>query len=147
MFEGSTIFGEQLKGIEAVLPLDQLKFDMAFMDAEDRDDFLKIEKFYDLIAYKMSFTQAYDTVIVSGDEAALFALEHRQKLFNKAPLIFMGIEDYDIVQTYRQEEATYFIEGDNYHEETINLAMGLIPKADKIYAIFDRSARAQKNKI
>ena len=126
----------QIEGIKDALGTDY-EIDYEYMDTKRVNDVTSQKLFYESLAYHMSMVEPYDVVIVGDDAALQFALEYRNDLFDKIPIVFEGVNDEALVKRALREPLITGIVEKLSVEENIDLALQLIPKATKVVAVLD----------
>ncbi len=89
---------EQMKGFNAVFGKYDIPYDSAFMDTKVYNTSENLDKFFELIKYKMSVHAPYRAIIAGDDPALDFILDHYDELFSDIPIIFLGINDEDLAE-------------------------------------------------
>ncbi len=126
----------QIEGIKNTLGTDY-EIDYEYMDTKRVDDAKAMQLFYDRLKYSMSKVEPYDVIIVGDDAALSFVLEYRSGLFKGIPIVFEGINDEDLVETALEDELITGIVEKLPLEENLEMAMKLLPNANKVVAILD----------
>lgn len=126
----------QIEGIKDTLGL-EYELDYEYMDTKRVDDATSRELFLARLEYTMSQVEPYDVIIVGDDAALSFALENRDRLFKDIPIVFEGINDEDLVQRALEDSLITGIVEKLPLEENLELAMELLPDADKVVAVLD----------
>ena len=86
-----------------------------------------------------------DLVIVTDNNAFTFAVSYHNRLFPKVPIVFCGVNNFTPAMLRGDPLITGVPESDSTLD-TLKLALGLHPDAEKIYAIVDdNTVTAQKN--
>jgi hypothetical protein len=99
-----------------------------------------IEEFYKYFSKRYDNNVMHYEAILLGDDAALkFALEHQEELFKGLPMVFFGINNYDLaLMAQTNPFMTGFYELD-YFADTFSDALTLFPENENLYAICDNS--------
>ena len=83
----------EIAGLKKILSKNKIQLDVLFMDMQNYKSTENQMHFYTSLKYKLANHKKYDTVILGGDSAFLFAEKHREEFFKDVPLIFMGLND------------------------------------------------------
>ena len=74
-----------------------------------------------MLRYKLSYTEPYDIIITSDDNALNFALEHRAELFPTIPIVFLGVNDLQQAHAMNDEPlVTGVVEAISARDVTLN---------------------------
>lgn len=135
------------KGVEEVL--DQagipIKLSVEFMDTKNYyspEHFELLKKQYQLKYGGVVF----DAVITSDDNAANFAMAHRHKLFNGAPIVFCGVNNLDFPKRNDFKNITGILESPDM-VGSIRAALALQPGVKTIYVINDFTTTGKINRL
>lgn len=133
---------EQIRGIKSALK-PGVTLDFQFMDVKNVDTPESNAIFKEHITNFLASVKPYD-VIIAGDDAAFnFVLDNREELFKDIPFIFEGVNNVQGAKdAAKLEKCSGIIESLSYRG-TLELAMKLYPKADKIVAILDDTLTGQ----
>lgn len=128
----------QIEGMQSVFDASNIGMDVVNLDSYKHHSDEDIEEFTNLVRLRMK-EENYSGIMVGDDAALKFVEEHHQEFFNGLPIIFFGINDLD----YGKESAgdpdiTGYLESDNI-EDTIDLALKLLPDTKRIVGVFDDS--------
>ncbi|HEY8889078.1 MAG TPA: ABC transporter substrate binding protein [Clostridium sp.] len=131
-------FFQQIDGIKSVLSDKNYILDVEFLDSKRFFQEKNIENFYNSIKYKIkNEPEKYDAVIVGDDNAYDFALKYQNELFNKIPIVFFGINDFEkAIKSKKNPFVTGVAEAASVRE-TIEVAMSIKPSVTKVVAIGD----------
>ena len=132
----------QVNGIRSVLRGRGIPFDCEFMDTGNFNTAENRDMFYRSLSYKLSHHRPYDALIVADDSALLFALRHREEFFSGIPVIFLGINDFELA---RQAEADPLVTGSMeylYLPELVRIILRLKPGVRTIIGMYDDSVSA-----
>jgi len=86
----------------------------------------------------------FSVIITSDDIAFNFAIEHRKKLFNNAPVVFCGVNFFN-PELYKTETNFTGVVERNDLLKTMNLAFSLHPKAKNVFIINDTTSTGKAN--
>ena len=124
---------------EVFFDSDKILTDTEYMDTRKYDTNVSTDLFYKQLKYKLAHHEPYKAVLLGGDNALRFALEHQAELFENIPLVFFAIHDKKLAM---RANNTPFVTG-NYENfsiaDTLNIAIKLYPKAKNIVAMHDNT--------
>ncbi|MGM0431418.1 MAG: response regulator [Spirochaetota bacterium] len=113
------------EGLMSVLTEENISLAIEHLDAKRNDSPQVRQRFYSLLEEK--YREAHlSAVIVSDDPAFNFALQYRGELFGDIPLIFLGLNQFEMSEI-EQEEAIYGVADSPDHARTLELAARLHP--------------------
>lgn len=135
----------QIEGIREGIGND-IELDYEFMDTKRVDDEESRRLFTEGLAYRMSEVEPYDVVIVGDDAALRFAMEHAEDLFDGIPVIFEGINDYDLAKEAGSSPLITGVIEILSFEKNIELAKIFYPDAKKVTAILDDTITGEANR-
>ena len=138
-------YDAQVAGLEKALYPNGIEYDVAYMYSDVRGD-ASIDMFYSFMKKRLAASKKYDAILLGDDVALEFAIKHQDELFPRIPMIFFGINNYELaVSASKNPYVTGLYEND-YLEETLALAVSLFPERKTLIALHDNSA-AGKNDI
>lgn len=127
-------------GVEEVMQKHpQYELTTEYMDSKKVESEDYTEELLDL--YKKKFSKRnYKAVIVADNYAYDFVLEHHKELFPNTPIIFCGIENFDL-KKLTPEIRNYFTGVVEYKDITknLNLIYELLPSIKMVYIMSDDS--------
>lgn len=126
----------QIEGILNGVP-DGTVVDYEFMDTKRVDSETALTLFYEGMAYRMSQVEPYDAIIVGDDAALVFAMEHKDDIFEGTPLIFEGVNDVELAKEAVKDPQIVGIMESLSVESNIDLALSLYPNATRVVGILD----------
>lgn len=133
------------EGIESVLKFhEQRLVHFEFMDSKRHSHPSYFARLKGLYREKYKNIE-FSAVITVDDNAFNFASENRLQLFNNAPIVFCGLNHFDSRRFESIQNVTGVVEKNDYLK-TINLALKLHPKADKIFVVNDFTTTGKANK-
>lgn len=132
----------QIEGIKDTLGADY-EIDYEYMDTKRVDDAKAMQLFYERLKYSMSKVAPYDVIIVGDDAALSFVLEYRPGLFKGIPIVFEGINDEELVKKALEDELITGVVEKLPLEENLELAMKLLPDAEKVVAVLDNTVTGE----
>ncbi|MCX8027687.1 MAG: PAS domain S-box protein [Thermodesulfovibrionales bacterium] len=128
-----------VRGIESAFAnhMANLEIDFEYMDTKRYYD----ESYFTLL-YK-TFRKKYedklfDVIIVSDNDALMFALKYRKDIFKNAPIVFTGINNFTDSMIEGHKNITGVVEETDPFR-TIQIALQLFPKTREILVINDRT--------
>ena len=133
---------QQIEGIKEKLGEDTL-IDYQFMDTKNVNTKKAIELFYERIHYFLQKVPDYDVVIVGDDAAFHFAMEYRQELFPKTPIVFEGVENVDEALKAGEDPLISGVVEKLSYENTLKAAHQIYPDAKYVTAILDDTVSGQ----
>lgn len=127
-------------GLEAGLYPNGVEYDVIYMDSKNYNTSTDLLTFHDFLKKRLSSSKRKYEAVILGDDAALeFAIQYQNELFKDLPLVFFGINDFDLAKKASEiENITGFYE-QNYLIPTIELAMSLYPDVKHYVGLHDRS--------
>ena len=130
----------QKEGLEKILYPRGIEFDTFFMDTKRYSTVRDKDDFKEFIQSRLAGRDDYEAIIASDDEALKFVLDNQEEMFPSLPVVFLGINDYELaLRASKNPLITGFYE-DTHLEETLELAVKLFPDRKKLVALHDRSA-------
>lgn len=128
----------QIEGIQDGLGKD-VTLDYEFMDTKRVDTEEAKALFYEGLAYRMEKVEPYDVVILGDDAALVFALEHRNDIFDGIPMVFEGVNDEELAARAAADPLITGIIEKLSVEKNIELGLKINPTAKKVTAILDNT--------
>ena len=133
-----------VKGIEETLTesMKDCEILIEYMDTKriNTDDYK--EAFFRLM--KMKYNKfKLDTIIVSDDNAFLFAVQYHRCLFGNTPIVFMGVNHFSPSMIDGHEEQITGIVQDADIPATLNTALKLHPNTTQVAVICDATTTGQ----
>lgn len=135
----------QVKGLQESLYSNGIEYDVIYMDSNDpgKADF---QIFSTFIKARLDNNKKYEAILLGDDAALRFAIQYRDELFPRVPMVFFGINDYELaVKAATYPNITGFFE-DDFLEDTINLAVKFFPERKTLVALHD-DTNSGKNDI
>ncbi|WP_191013878.1 GGDEF and EAL domain-containing protein [Treponema zioleckii] len=129
----------EIAGLKKILSKNKIQLDVLFMDMQNYKSTENQMHFYTSLKYKLSNHKKYDTVILGGDSAFLFAEKHREEFFKDVPLIFMGLNDISFAEQVEKNPRNMGIVEKLFIKETLEVALKHNPSAKQVVALFDDS--------
>ena len=132
-------YESQVRGLNKSLYSQGIEYDVFYMDSASMKN-LDLKKIYYFLKDRIQDSRRYEAVLLGDDNALKFALEYQNDLFLKTPMIYFGINNYELaLEASKNPYMTGFYEND-YLEETINLAIKLFPQKKTLVALHGQSA-------
>lgn len=132
----------QIEGIKEGIGED-IVLDYEFMDTKRFPDEESLNMFYEGLKYRLERLEPYDAVILGDDAALNFAMEYREELFDRIPLIFEGINNTEYaIELSGDPLITGVLEKLSF-EKNINFALTLYPEATQVISILDDSVTGE----
>lgn len=128
---------DQISGIQTTLKPHDINVDIEYMDSKRFDSLDSRKFFYQWLEYKLTKLPAYDVIIVGDDDALQFAMDYQEQLFNKTPIIFLGINDLSRANLAGKDPYITGVIEELPLVETIEIAHQFNPQATKVVAILD----------
>ncbi|OPY51246.1 MAG: hybrid sensory histidine kinase BarA [Methanosaeta sp. PtaU1.Bin060] len=118
-----------------------------YMDSKRYPDKENLRHLFDLYRYRYS-QKNLDEVVVFGDPALAFALEHRKDLFPGAEMIFAGVQSYNVSSILGQERIAGIVEVPEI-AETLKAMIQLHPEAKHLLVVLGtpEAANASDKKL
>lgn len=140
------------KGVEDVLLAsdDPVKFFVEFMDTKNHVS----PEYYQNLAerYRIKYGKVrFDAIVTSDDNAVNFVLDHRKDIFGDAPVIFCGVNNYNLSDRPDFTNMSGILEAPDV-AGSLNAALLLQPNLRTIYCVIDettsgKSLRADAERI
>lgn len=133
-----------VKGIEETLTerIENCEILIEYMDTKRIKTNEYNEAFFRLMKIKYS-KQNLDIIIVSDDNAFLFAVRYHRRLFNNTPIVFMGVNHFTPSMIDGHEEQITGIVQDADIFATLNTALELHPNTTQVAVICDATTTGQ----
>lgn len=140
---GFPTFFNQIEGIRSVLDGAAVSLDVEFMDSKRyyQDKYLK--NFHRSLSSKLTGRSGYDIILTADDNALLFALENRDKLFPQTPIVFFGVNSTSLADRQNDDpQVTGVVEAVSIRE-TVDLMKRLHPEVKRVVALVDGTVSGQ----
>ena len=132
------------EGIKSVLGKEpNLEFSYEYMDTKRESSNSYLEELKKIYTLKYKKTH-FKLIIVSDDNAYQFGLQNQNLIFNKSPIVFLGVNNLNTKDLADHPNITGVIEKADF-KETIEFATKLNPEAKSIVIITDNTETAQVN--
>lgn len=135
--EESTFLG--LRGLWERLDKKNVTMDMEFMDMNAFSDKKNFNNFYESISHKIRNSSAYDAIVAESDFALEFVEKYQKELFDGIPIVFFGVNDYDMAIRIRQNEMFTGEVEDFLIDDIVRIAGILQPKISHVILITDNT--------
>jgi len=131
-------YDDQIVGLKEAFLGKSIEFDSSYMDAKRFRDAEDIEDFYQFFKKRYNNNAAgYEAILLGDDEALKFALQHKSELFDKLPMVFIGVNNLELaIEAEKDPYITGFYEND-YFDETLQTAMLTLPDRKNLVAVHD----------
>ncbi len=139
---GFPTFFDQVRGVQEALASRQVRLDIEYMDSKRLYDATSRNNFRKTIAHKLDLLPAYDLVMTADDSALRFFLDHRP-LFQRAPLVFFGVNDLDLARSLKTDPAITGVVEQVSMEETIRTMRAMLSGMDRVVAVVDGTPSGQ----
>ncbi len=137
----------QERGIKAGLYSNNISYDVIYMDTKNYGSQEEIDAFYAFFRDRLLGSEKEYDGVITGDDAALkFALQHQEELFPGLPIVYYGINNIPLAEEAVQNPLMTGFTEETYLDETFDLAIKLLPKANKIVGIYDNTTTGQGDK-
>lgn len=142
---GHSSYADKYAGLKEVFDEHGIVFDMEFLDSKRLANPENYRLFYDMLFYRLKHVEPYAAIVISDDDALLFAMEHQESLFKDTPIVFLGINSLDLArQAENRRWITGVVEAISI-KETIAVAQKINPKASRVLGITDNTVTGQAN--
>ncbi len=132
------------EGILSVMKHEKVLVLPEHMDTKRHEDETYLEKLLTLYQHKYR-DKKLDLVIASDDNAFQFTLKHHETLFPHTPVVFCGVNKFDIKMLSGVESYFTGVVEDFDILGTIEVVTKLQPGVSKLLAVSDRTLTGQKN--
>lgn len=132
-------YESQVRGLEKSLYPHGIEYDVVYMYSDERGE-AAINMFYNFLKAKLRNSKKYEALLLGDDAALKFALAHQDELFPNLPMVYFGVNDYELARVAAERTNMVGFYENDYLEETISLAMKLFPERKTLVALHDQSA-------
>ena len=132
-----------LEGISSVLKKEKIDIHTEYMDTKRAHDDRHFQNLFELYEHKFS-KKDFDLIITSDDNAFQFLLKNRSVLFPFVPIVFCGINNFEDSMLTGHSNITGVAE-DIDIKSTVDIALKLHPRTQKVYVISDQVVSARIN--
>ena len=140
-------FFQQVEGIQSQFEDLNIILDIEYMDTKRFYTDENITNFYNSLSYKIKNLSPYDAIIVADDNALNFVMKYKRELFNKIPIIFIGINNIENAMMLSEDPYVTGIVEVPSIAETIEIAAKLNNKATNVVAIVDNTNSGQADLV
>lgn len=130
---------DQMKGLEEGLSGHNTDIDYEFMDTKKLSTDSDMKQFHDNLVWKMQQLPAFDAIVLCDDAALQFGMKYQKELFNKIPMIYLGVNDLDLAQRASKDPYIQGIVEVIPYEQNINLMQSLFPDLKEVVALTDNT--------
>lgn len=129
-------YTDQLQGMQGVFADNNISLDALNMDSYKTTTRLDYGKLAETVRLCMQENH-YSAVMIGDDAALTFAMKNRDELFSDLPVMFFGINDYDLARKAAEfPNFTGYLESNNI-EDTLDMALEMLPDTTKVVAVYD----------
>jgi PAS domain S-box-containing protein len=132
-----------LEGIRSVLNKEKVDIHAEYMDTKRMQDDKHFQNLFELYLHKFP-EKDFDLIISSDDNAFQFLLKNRSVLFPFAPMVFCGVNNFEDSMLTGHNDITGVAE-DIDIKSTVDIALKLHPRTQKVYAISDQTKSGRIN--
>ncbi len=121
-----------------------IEFQIEYMDTKK----IQTNEYYALLlnTYKLKYNKTnFNLVLTSDDNALQFMLKYGRDLFPGVPVVFCGVNSFNVSMLAGHSEYTGVLE-DISVKETLDTALQLFPDTEYVYAVCDNSFSSRSNK-
>ncbi|EID85756.1 diguanylate cyclase (GGDEF) domain-containing protein [Treponema sp. JC4] len=134
----------QVTGLQRSLDESGIDYDVFFMDAKKYGTEHDIKVFHDFLKDRMRPGE-YEAVILGDDNALLFGMKYQEELFKGLPMVFFGINDYDLATHAAQNQYITGFYEETYLDVLVELTSKLFPDSRKFVAIHDETVAGRSD--
>lgn len=129
---GLTSTNSNMTGIQEALTLalEHPNIHVEYLDTKRHPDSEYFTRVLDVILHYKLEKSSFDLIMVSGNEALSFVLEHRDELFVNTPIVFSAIESFPEARLKDQKQMTGVIQDPDYRG-LIEQALRFHPQAKR----------------
>lgn len=131
----------QLNGIREALGTD-VSIKYLFMDTRNQSHRLATQEL-DRRLESWKLLETFDLILLGGDAALGYALQHQDDFFKGLPMVFIDVRQPILAAAAAQDPLISGVESTMPFRETIELAQSLYPMAKKVVCIGDGSDSAR----
>ncbi len=131
------------KAVTQLLNQEGRKLDVIYMDTKRRTLAERFPITYEQIRDKVQSGGSYDLILSSDDNALKFLLQYKDELLGAIPVIFFGINDYELAKSAAQRADFSGIIEQNSLDENATLAFQLFPDLGTLHVITDPTSSGQ----
>lgn len=136
-------FSQQIEGIKSQLNSSEILIDIEFMDTKRFDTEENLTNFLNSLTYKIKNIEKYNAIIVCDDNALDFVTIYQDDLFNKIPIVFLGVNDVEkAIELSNTPYIIGVVEAVSI-EDTISLAQKIQNESKNIIALVDGTTSGQ----
>ena len=135
-------YAPQARGLEKSLYANGIEYDVVYMYSQAHGATAS-DIFYKFLVEKLKSSPNYEAVLLGNNAALKFALEHQNELFPELPMIFFGVNDYELALRAAENPHIIGFYESNYLEATIELATKLFPNRKTLVALHDESTEGE----
>ncbi|MBN2793917.1 MAG: hypothetical protein JXR88_00825 [Clostridia bacterium] len=136
-------FFDQIFGVKSLLEDINYVLDVEFMDSKRFYTEENFKNFTQNLEYKLKNSLPYDIIVTADDNAINFVMENKDTYFINTPILFLGVNNKENAKKYAEDDYVTGVIEEPSIKDTIELALDLLPKARKVYAIVDSTPSGQ----
>lgn len=130
----------QSRGLAKSLYPKGIEYDVVYMDVKFNNTDEDVQSFYNLIKKRFKNGHTYEAILVGDDNALSFVLKYQDELFSKIPMVYFGINDYELALSAAENPYMAGFYENDYLEPTVELATKLFPQRKTLVALHDQSS-------
>jgi diguanylate cyclase (GGDEF)-like protein len=131
-------YQQQIDGMLSVSDANNIEFDVINMDYAKHHSASDNRAIDQNVKQRLA-TNRYSGVMVAGDPALQYVMDHQEEDFKGLPIVYFGVVDKKLGQSAsKNANITGYLQSDNV-AATIDLARKLLPGTKRIVAIHDES--------
>ncbi|MBP5359045.1 MAG: hypothetical protein J6Y69_07655, partial [Treponema sp.] len=137
----------QEKGLQEGLYTNDISYDVVYMDSKNYGSKEDLKHFYNFFKERYPDIKSRYEGVIAGDDAALrFILDYQDELFDGIPIVFYGVKNIEQAEIAAKSPMITGFTEESYLNDTLDLAIQLLPQATKIVAIYDDTPVGQGDK-
>ncbi len=127
---------EQQMGVYKVFEREHIAYDVYFMYARRHEIGVAEKVLYQEMKAFLAANH-YDAMLISDDDALSFVHKYRNELFAGIPAVFFGINDFEQIDSLKNDKLITGFTEPEYIKETIEQAKQILPETKKVVGIYD----------
>lgn len=135
---GYPAFDEVKNSVVNTLYKEGYDCDVMCMDAKAFNSLADLQSFHDMLKQRLSET-SYVGVLVSDDIGLQFVMQYQEELFPSLPITYFGVSEKDVAEEASLNPSVSGFLENACINETIDLARKLLPEADHVVGIYDKT--------
>lgn len=134
-----------LKAVSESFPASEYNLSIEFMDAKRLPGNENAALFARALAFSLSRTGVPDIILTVDDAALHFVLKNRSHLFANVPIIFSGVNDYELAQSMDADPLVTGVVEKVSIRETVELAAKMRPRMQTLHVLVDSTESGQSD--